>query len=207
MFKNKQKITEEIKSLIIKSNLILNASQNKKKVTAYLYVIFSLLALSFFGIFAIGPTITTISNLNKQYDEEKIALKELQDKNTALNSLKTQYLNIQTDLNLIDNAIPKSPKVAELTRQLEYLTISNNLIVQKIDTGLMELYPSKNANSPIFSFSFSISVAGSEQNINTFVGDVINMGRIISIERLSTGKQRNDLFAASITGKAFFFKE
>ena len=64
MFKDKDKIKAEIKSLIDKGNAILSASQNRQRVTAYLYIIFSLFALSFFGIFAIGPTITTISNLN-----------------------------------------------------------------------------------------------------------------------------------------------
>ena len=80
MFKNANKINQEIKELIAKGNLLLNAKQNKQRATAYLYVIFSLLAFSFFGIFAIGPTVTTISDLNKKYNEEKIALKELQQK-------------------------------------------------------------------------------------------------------------------------------
>ena len=112
MFKNANKINQEIKELIAKGNLLLNAKQNKQRATAYLYVIFSLLAFSFFGIFAIGPTVTTISDLNKKYNEEKIALKELQQKNEALKSLSAQYVEIQPDLTLIDSAIPQSPKVS-----------------------------------------------------------------------------------------------
>lgn len=206
MFKDKDKIKAEIKSLIAQGNLLLNANQNKQKVTAYLYVIFSLFALSFFGIFAIGPTITTISNLNKQYDDEKTALKELQDKNAALKSLGAEYIDIQPDLGLIDNAIPQSPKIAELTRQLEVLATRNALVVQKLNTGLIELYPAKSVNSPIFSYTFSINVIGAQDDVNTFTADVINMGRIISIEKLTTGKQQDNIFSSSITGKAFFYK-
>jgi len=207
MFKDKDKIKAEIKGLIDKGNAMLNASQNKQRVTAYLYIIFSLFALSFFGIFAIGPTITTISNLNKQLEEDKSALKQLQDKNAALKSLGAQYLELEPQLDLIENAIPQSSKVADISRQLELLTIKHNLIVQKLDSGLMELYPAKNANSPIFSFLFSVGVSGNEQDINAFIGDLINMGRIIGIEKLTTGKQQNNLFSASITGRAFFYKE
>jgi Tfp pilus assembly protein PilO len=206
MFKDKDKIKAEIKSLIATGNLLLNANQNKQKVTAYLYIIFSLFALSFFGIFAIGPTITTISNLNKQYDDGKTALKELQDKNAALKSLGAQYIDIQPDLPLIDNAIPQSPKIAELTRQLEVLATNNTLVVQKLNTGLIELYPAKNVNSPIFSYTFSINVIGAQDDVNNFTADVINMGRIISIEKLTTGKQQDNIFSSSITGKAFFYK-
>jgi len=207
MFKDKDKIKAEIRGLIDKGNAMLNASQNKQRVTAYLYIIFSLFALSFFGIFAIGPTITTISNLNKQLEEDKSALKQLQEKNAALKSLSAQYLELEPQLDLIENAIPQSSKVADISRQLELLTIKHNLIVQKLDSGLMELYPAKNANSPIFSFLFSVGVSGNEQDINAFIGDLINMGRIIGIEKLTTGKQQNNLFSASITGRAFFYKE
>lgn len=207
MFKDKDKIKAEIKSLIDKGNAMLNASQNKQRVTAYLYIIFSLFALSFFGIFAIGPTITTISNLNKQLEEDKSALKQLQDKNAALKSLSAQYLEIEPQLELIENAIPQSSKVADISRQLELLTVKHNLIVQKLDSGLMELYPAKNTNSPIFSFLFSVGVSGTEQDINAFIGDLINMGRIIGIEKLTTGKQQNNQFSASITGRAYFYKE
>ena len=204
--KNKLKIAEELKRLINHANGLLNANQNKQRVTAYLYIIFSFFALSFFGIFAIGPTISTISTLNKQYEEGTIALKQLEAKNGALKSLSSQYVTIQQDLFLIDNAIPKSPKVAELTRQIEVLTLKNNLSIQKLDTGLMEVFPAKNSNSSIFSFSFGLSVLGSEKDINNFVGEFIKMGRIIAIDKLSTGNQ-NDIFSVSINGKAYFFKE
>lgn len=206
MFKDASKINKEIKELIAKGNLLLNAKQNRQRATAYLYVIFSLLAFSFFGIFAIGPTVTTISDLNKKYNEEKTALKELQAKNEALKSLSAQYVEIQPELTLIDSAIPQSPKVAELTRQLEKLSIQNNLVVKKIDTGLMELYPAKNPNKPIFSFTFTIGIEGSEKDVNIFISDLVNMGRIIGIEKLQTGKQVSNIFAASITGRAYFYR-
>lgn len=204
--KNKDKITEQIKLLIEKSNTLLNLSQNKQQVTAYLYIILSLFALSFFGLFAIGPTITTIFDLKKQQNEGLIALKQLEDKNAALKTLSAQYVEIQPDLELIDTAIPQSPKVSELVRQLEVIASKNNLVVQKIDTGLMELYPAKNVNTPIFSFSFSINVNGDEKDVNSFIADIINMGRIIGIEKLTTGKQSN-FYGMSLAGKAFFYKE
>ncbi len=204
---NTETIKEEIRGLIEKSNALLNEGKNKQQATAYLYIIFSFIALSFFGLFAIGPTITTITDLNKQYEEEKVALKQLQDKNAALKSLSAQYLDVQDKLPLIDNAIPRTPQVADLLRQIESLSLKNNLIVQKLDTGLMELFPAQNVNSPIFSFTFSVAVVGKESDINNFVSQIINMGRIIGIDKLATGKQQDDRFSASITGKAFFYRD
>lgn len=204
---NRAKINEQIKALIIKGNLYLNASQNKQKATAYLYVIFSLLALSFFGLFAIGPTISTITDLNKKYEEEKVALKELQNKNNALKSLSSQYIDIQSDLPLIDNAIPQSAKVAQLTREIENLTIENNLVVKKLDTGLLELYPTKNVNNPTFSFTFTLGVEGAEKDVDQFITQIVNIGRIIGIDKLQSGQQQaSNAYAVSITGRVYFYR-
>lgn len=206
MQKQTSKIKEELKLLIAKGNAALNAGQNRQKATAYLYIIFSFIALTFFGIFAIGPTLTTISDLNKQFEEKKVALKLLEDKNAALRSLSAQFNEIQQDLTLIDSAIPQSPQIGELTRQLEVLSVKNGLIMQKLDTGLMELFPAKNLNSPIFSFTFSVNVTGSEQDINRFISDVINMERIVGIDKLTTGKKLDNVYTASIIGKGYFIK-
>lgn len=207
MQKEKDQIKEEIKNLIAKSNAVLRASQNRQRVVAYLYIIFSLFALSFFGFFAIRPTLTTISDLNKKLDEEKLTLKQLKEKNAALKSLSAQYIDIEPDLGLVDNAIPQSPQIAQLVRQIEVLTKQFNLTVKKIDTGLMELYPARNATSSIYSFIFSVSVSGNEKDVNAFIGEVINMGRMVGIERLSTGKKLDNVYSSTITGRAFFHKE
>ncbi len=202
----KETITQQLKDLIAKSNSFLNTEKNKQKAIAYMYVILSLFTLSVFGVFAIGPTLTTISELNRQFEENSSVLKALEQKNTNLQLLNGQYSKILPELTLIDNAIPLTPRVAELTRQVEILATRNNLTVAKLDIGLMELYPAKNENKPIFSYSFSTTVNGSEKDINKFVSDIINMERIIGIERLTTGKQLREGFTASVVGRAFFYK-
>lgn len=207
MDKNKINISAEIKKLISKSNAYLNKSENKQQATAYLYIIFSLVALSFFGIFAIGPTITTVSKLQKQYEEDSKALQALKTKIGALQNLSSEYLNLEDDLTVIDEAIPQSPKIAELSRQIETLTINNDLIVQRLDTGLMELYPALETQDKLYELSFSVSVTGKESDVNDFIFELINMQRIISIDRLTTGKQGDNSFSADISGKAFFYKK
>lgn len=206
MIINKAQISQQLRDLVNKSNQYLNVQKNKQQVVAYIYIILSFFSLSFFGLFAIGPTLTTISELNKEYADGKTVLQQLQEKNSNLRSLNVKYLQIQPDLPLITNAIPDSPNVSQLTRQVEVLATKNNLVLQKLDTGLLELYPAKKVNISIFSFMFSTTVRGGEKDINNFIAEIINIDRIIGIERLSTGKQQND-FTAAITGKAFFFHQ
>lgn len=202
----KESITQQIQGLIEKSNSVFNTEKSKQRAIAYMYVILSLFTLTAFGLFAIGPTVTTISELNKQFQENAEVLKALELKNTNLQRLNSEFVKVEPELELLDKAIPMTPKVTELTRQIEVIATRNNLSVIKLDTGLVELYPTQNANSPIFSYTFGVTVDGTEQDINKFVQDVINMERIIGIERLTTGKQLRENFTATIVGRAFFYQ-
>lgn len=202
----RESISQQIQGLIERSNSFLNTEKNKQRAVAYMYIILSLFTLAAFGIFAIGPTITTISQLNKQYEENADVLKALEQKNTNLQKLNSEFIAVEPELNLLDKAIPLTPKVTELTRQIEIIATRNNLSVVKLDSGLVELYPTKNANNPVFSYTFAVTVDGTERDINKFVQDVINMERIIGIERLTTGKQLKQAFTATVVGRAFFYQ-
>lgn len=201
-----QKIIEQLTDLLKSANSVLQASQNQQKKIAYMYLIFTLLTLSFFGIFAIKPTLSTISELKKQYEDSSRVLTALKEKNRVLQVLGAQYAQIEPQLSLITNAIPESPRISELTRQIEVISFKNNVSINKLDIGVIELYPAKKSNPPIFSYSFSVSVKGSESDINNFITQILNFERVVSIERISTGKSDKNNFDAAITGKAYFYK-
>lgn len=202
-----QDLKEQLKDLQKSVKIALN-SQGREKIIAYLYIFFSLLALSFFGFFAVRPTVTTITALQKQFKDSQKVLADLKVKNQALQTLTAQYQGLGSDLLLATNAIPDSPRIPELTRKLETLANQNNLVVTKLSVGVIELFPAKKKiNSSIFSYTFSFSVQGSEAAINLLIADLINFDRIVGLERLTTGKAERNTFAASITGRAYFFKE
>lgn len=202
-----QDLKEQFKDFQKQVKISLN-SQGRTKITAYLYIFFSLLALSFFGFFAVRPTIITITALQKQFKDSQKVLVDLKIKNQALQALTAQYQDLGPDLLLSINAIPNSPKIPELTRKLETIASQNNLVITKLAVGVIELFPAKRkVNSSIFSYTFTFSVQGSEAAINLLIADLIDFDRIVSLERLTTGKAERNTFAASITGRAYFFKE
>lgn len=177
--------------------------EKKQKFIGYLYVSLTLFTLSFFGLFAIRPTLSTISNLDKQYKDNLLVYNSLKEKLSALQKLDIQYQEIQPDLELIFNAIPKSNKITYLTRQLENLAFADNLTVTHLAFDTIEIYPNKK-NASMYSFKFSISVEGTNDNVNKFIADFINFDRIIGIDHLVSGKTIENKFGASIGGRAFF---
>ena len=205
MIENKGKFTIQLKKLAGESSAYITGEQNRDKIAAIIYIILSLLSLSFFGIFAISPTLATVSGLKKDFEANKILLQQLKGKAESLSTLRNQYQLIQSDLPLLVNAITSSAEVPKLTRQIEIIDSRNSLSVEKLDTDLLELYPSKNVSNPIFSYSFSVTVNGEQNSIDNFIKEIVNIDRVIGIDRLSVGAEEN-IFSAVINGKAFFYK-
>lgn len=177
--------------------------EERRKLTAYFYILLTLVAVSFFGLFAISPTVNTITTLNKQYQDDTLVLNALEQKLANLNSLDQEYATIQNRLDQIYTAIPKQPDIPKLTRQLETLAAEDNVQVTNLRFSEIEIYPNSKSD-PIFSYLFDISVSGNQIDINTFLSDFINFDRIIGIERLSAGKNQENRNTLSITGRAFF---
>lgn len=178
-------------------------AEKKQKFVAYLYITLTLFSVSFFGLFAIRPTLITVSNLNKQYNDDMIVYNALKTKISALKKLDAIHQDIQPDLGLVYAAIPKNNKIPYLTRQLENIAINNNVILSGLDFGSIELYPANKPTS-MYSFTFDLSVNGSEDDVNNFIADVINFDRIIGLEKLTSGKTFGSKFGASMKGRVYF---
>lgn len=175
----------------------------RKKVAAYLYISLTLFTVSFFGFFAITPTLATIANLEKQYEDNKLVLDSLNKKLSSLTLLDFQYKEIQQDLEKIYLAIPRTPRMPYLTRQLENVAKDSGIIIRKLNFGSVELYPNTK-NEPIYSFNFTVNVIGDEQSVNAFISNLISFDRIVGIDKISTGKNEENKYEASIIGRVYF---
>ena len=182
------------------------SSEQRQRAISYFYISLSLFTVSFFGFFAIGPTLSTISNLNKQYNDNKLVLDALNLKLSNLQLLDAEYRTIQPELPKIYNAIPVTTKIPQLTRQVENIAAQNNVAIRNMSFGSIELYPNVK-NDPIYSFTFSVDIAGGEANINNFLGDLINFDRIVGIDKISTGRDEQGNATAEIVGRAYFAKK
>lgn len=201
----KEKLTFELKK-IKKEFVHLLEKQGKQKVILYLYIIFSLIAISIFGAFAIGPTLATISELRKEKEDAELTLDQLITKNQSLQKLGAQYETISGQIDSVYAAIPTSPKIPELTRKIEVIANKNSLTIDNLNTGSIEIFPAKRSGSPLFSYSINVTVIGTESDINSFIQEFINFDRILSIDKISSGEFERGLFSATITGRAFFIK-
>lgn len=198
----KQDYINEIKRIYEKS-IASYPDEDVQKFSGYFFIILTLATVIFFGIFAIAPTLNTVSNLNKQYKDNMVVYQALSQKLANLTLLDSQYQTVKNDEPLIYAAIPQNSDIPKLTRQIENLVTQDNLNLKTLTFGSIEIYPNIK-NDSIYSFTFVVSVAGAESDVNKFTSDIINIDRIIGIERISTGTDQNKQFSLSFTGRAFF---
>src|SRR3989344_829937 len=179
----------------------------KQKIAAYLYIIYTLFAVSIFGFFAINPTLSTISNRQKQYEDNKIVEKALNEKITAMNSLSLQYLRIKPSLELVYTAIPTSTQIPSFERQIETLAEKDGINIILLNFETVELYPS-NKDKFLYEITFDVSADSPDsKSISKFITDLTNMGRIINVNIInetfnpSFQKDNKNPFNVLVVGK------
>lgn len=181
----------------------------KERTQKFVSLVLTLLALSFFGFFAISPTISTILKLQKELADKQFVFKKLEIKIRDLSDLKNQYtiLNQRLELPIVTNAIPTIPDAHILFAQVQQVAKENNVSISKIESDEIDVIPSEQPKENYGSYTFSILGAGSYDNIYAFLSKITNMQRIVDTEIFSMNNSLNpdsNLLEFNIKAKAFF---
>lgn len=178
---------------------------NQERSQKFFGVVLTLVALSFFGFFAINPTISTISKLQKEVSDSRFAYSQLESKIKNLSELRKQYSNLQNDLPDIISAIPTTPDVHLLFAQIQTIARQSDVAVKRLQNFEVEvLRNSKPSEKQYYSYSFSIAGNGTFANISNFVSTIASMQRVIDIDLLSIASQNDQSLGFNIQGTAFF---
>lgn len=176
-----------------------------KRTVQFAYLTFTIIALIFFGIFAINPTLSTIAKLQKELSDNQFVDEQLQRKISNLSTLQSSYANIQNDLSVIDSAIPTNPQAPILIAQIQSIASSSNIAILSAQVLPVEL-GKQNSSQKYGSFSFTILGQGSQDNISQFISALSTMQRIISLDQITVTKKDDGTgnFQVSIRGSGIF---
>jgi Tfp pilus assembly protein PilO len=182
----------------------LTSKRNQK----FLGLVLTLCALSFFGFFAIKPTISTILKLQKELSDNQFVLNQLQTKIKNITALRKQYSVLQSDLPTVNNAITIQPDIHLLFAQIQSIAQGSSVTINKLQNFEVEiLRNNSNLNKNYYSYSFAVAGSGTIENISKFAQILTNMERVINIDVFSinnTTGQNSDSLGFDIQGTAFF---
>lgn len=178
----------------------------KTALKAYTTAILSFLTMSFFGYFAIKPTLSTIASLNKQISDARLVDQQLQNKINALSLAQTEYQKIQSDLPLIYNALPKIPDFPPFIKSLEKIATESGLQITNLNFKNIDLSAGASATQSSFliPIDFNLNLQGDYSQIDSFLSKIAGLERLVVIDKM--GFNQKDSLEVVLSGQIFYAK-
>lgn len=157
-----------------------------KKARTYVELTLTLVTLIVLGLFAINPTLSTITELKKEIEDSTFVNQSLTQKISSLSQLQQLYTQLTPDLPRVMAAIPDQPDTPHLMGQLQTIAENNNVTISSFQSSAVEII--QKSLSPLrndFSYTVTINAEGTYNNIERFLGQVSTFDRIVSIEALT----------------------
>lgn len=183
-------------------------------VKTYGSAIATILSLIIFIVFAIKPTVETISVLQKQLTDSKITLAKVTEKSENLSLGKSNYQKIDPTIKeQIQIAVPDKIAIKTISQTLESLATQNEasvsaLQIQPLTITTRNRSQGKN-NQPlqIVELPFTYNVTGAYLNLLKIIEQLKDNTRLISVSSIILNKAGQDQnILMSISGKAYYLK-
>lgn len=152
-------------------------------------------AVIFFAIFAIRPTLVTMSDLVKEIEDKRDLDQKLTQKIAALSTAQTSYLDVQDRLFLLEETLPSTPDLIQVVKIIEKVAVDHGVL---IDSLTISEVPKEIAEDVTFSrlrknsFPISMSLSGDYANVRSFVQGLISYRRLFITDTVifSTSEER-----------------
>lgn len=170
----------------------------KPETHAFTTTIFSFLAVSLFGWYAIRPTLQTILYLRREIDDNKKVNQQMEEKIGKLIEAQTNYQNAQDLIPFVTQALPGTADALAAIGQIRSIANSRGASISAITSSSTPLL-SKEKSSPnqetaparnqpkriVKPVQLSVILKGSYEILESVITDIVSMRRLISIESLN----------------------
>lgn len=175
-----------------------------KSGLAYTMAIFSFIALSVFGGFAIRPTLATITTLRKQIEDQRFLNQKMDEKIRSLTLAQKEYSLIQNIIPKIYASLPEDPEIVFLIQELERMTAQSQATFSGLNLGSVTFSREKRPNK-LLSLNFNFVVRGDFNALDNFLKNIPKLKRTITINNLKITPKENLLEVA--IDASYYFKE
>jgi len=175
---------------------IYNIYKRRPDVKMFLEIILSLVTIGAFAAFALRPTALTITQLLEEIEAKEETIEKMDTKIRNLQTAQSVYNQELARLALLDQAVPENPTPEIFVRQIEGLASTRGVRVLGMSIGEIVLVgktegkkKSSGKNTPLpknaEEVSFSASIQGDYQQLDTFFNDLNNLRRPLKIDSVN----------------------
>lgn len=178
-------------------------------VRGYFGLVASIMLVSFFLFFALSPTFNTILGLQKKIQDDQTIDAALQQKISDIIHAQDVYSQIQPELNLLDQAMPDKPFPQALIADILNSSSSSGVVLSSLQFQPVPLTADAVVKNPsvngVPAVTFSVSIAGSNDQIRQFLGNLESRLRYIRIQNITVNfGTKVGAVTADITGAGFY---
>ena len=157
------------------------------KVSLELFL--SIITVLFFAVFAIRPTLLTMSDLLKEIEDKERLDKQLSQKIAALSTVQPLYLQLQDQLLVLDEAIPSLPQLTYSLKVIEKIASELQLIITGINVAEVPKEIDQDTVISLASFEridvpLTINISGDYLSIRQFVENLKEYRRSFVIDTI-----------------------
>lgn len=162
--------------------------QTKPIVQVSLQLLLSVFTVAFFILFAIRPTLATITVLQRRIQDQQEVDQKL---DTKIRQLQTAQENLQTyanDLSRVTLAIPTDPDLSRVDREIEAIANESGIKITSLQYqpsplvgDKLSLLDESKATPPQGDrfVTFSLSAGGSQSQLTQFLQSLISLDRAV----------------------------
>jgi len=181
-----------------------------RKIQEYGPLIFSLVMVSFFSIFALRPTLTTIASLQKAIESQNTLKTQVSEKIETLTLAKNNYLAMDPiTRESIDSLIPNETALPELINEIRSLAEVYEASISGLQFETLDLdgKPKVLVKQPApKEIPFTMNLKGEYITLLQFLNALNKIDRIISINSITVRGTEDDGLTMSINARAHYFK-
>ena len=194
--------------------------KKRNDVRMFLEILLSLITITIFSIFALKPTLLTISQLIKDNREKEETINKMEQKIKNIATAQNIYNQNIEKISLIEQAIPNTPTPENLLRQIEGIAYTNSVTVIGSSVNEVVLIGEekkkknkneiKNLPENVSTITFSVNLTGPYLSLYSFLFDLENSRRpliINSININSSKKENESIIVMLITGQTPYIKK
>lgn len=145
-------------------------------------------AVLFFAIFAIRPTILTMTDLIKEIDDKQATSDALSRKVAALSSVQVEYFSLQDQFGVLDEVVPTEPETKRTLKIIEKLASENQI---EITAMTLKEVPIKDTTKTIefrqkqpVTTNVTISTKSSYVNLRKFLETLLSVRPLMTLNNL-----------------------
>lgn len=161
-----------------------------KKTASYFTLTLSLISLSFFGLFAIRPTLITATSLLRSVSDLKKLNTEYENKISSIIKAQGQYEQIRDDLHLLNDALPPNATFGKLAKNIEKFAQNSNITLTQLTIDTVPV-STPSGSGKMHDFGFTLASKGDYPSLMSFLTHLLHWRRIVSINSLQFSQEES----------------